>query len=103
MYMSVQLAMSAEEQKRLIAYNRMRESNCWLETKLESTWLRPQRRHFPQSNRSSMENYIVDKHEYISGRTSWIRITPPQNREKRHFPEKGKRIYTVLWINITAT
>lgn len=84
--------MTTEEQKALIEYNKMRESRCWLEGKTESTWLRPQRRHYPQFNRSSIDNYREEKHEIDTGRTSWVAITPPQHKERRHFPEKSKLI-----------
>ncbi|XP_042303991.1 spermatogenesis-associated protein 45 [Sceloporus undulatus] len=85
---SVKPPMAEDEKKRVLAYNKMRESYCWLEGKNESTWLRPERRHYPQSNRTSLEKFIEEKHEYDSGRTTWIKITPPDHKEKRHFPEK---------------
>uniref|UniRef100_A0A8C5RZI3 Uncharacterized protein n=1 Tax=Laticauda laticaudata TaxID=8630 RepID=A0A8C5RZI3_LATLA len=76
--------------KRLLEYNKIRESRCLLEGKSEMYWLRPQKKHYPQSNRASLENYKEEKQEYDSGRTSWIKVTPP-NKEKRHFPEKSKK------------
>ncbi|XP_061482430.1 spermatogenesis-associated protein 45 [Rhineura floridana] len=85
--------MAADEKKLLIEYNKMRESGCLLEGKSETAWLRPQRRHYPQSNRTSVENYGEEKHEYVSGRTSWITIFPPEHKEKRHFPEKNNAIF----------
>lgn len=88
--------MATDEKKLLIEYNKMRESKCWLEEKSESTWLRPQRRHFLQSNRASQENYVVEKKdEHDSGRTSWIKITT-EYKERRHFPEKSKLVYNYI-------
>ncbi|XP_072846270.1 spermatogenesis-associated protein 45 [Pogona vitticeps] len=84
--------MAADEKKLLVEYNKLRESNCWLEEKSESTWLRPQRRHYPHWNQASQEKYIEKKKEYNSGRTSWIKITP-EYKEKRHFPEKNNAIF----------
>uniref|UniRef100_A0A8D0E008 Uncharacterized protein n=1 Tax=Salvator merianae TaxID=96440 RepID=A0A8D0E008_SALMN len=85
----------ANEKKLLIEYNKMRESGCLLEGKSESTWLRPQRRHYPQSNRPSPENYVEEKREdkYDAGRNSWITIIPTYHREKKHFPEKNHAIF----------
>ncbi|XP_044277495.1 spermatogenesis-associated protein 45 [Varanus komodoensis] len=85
--------MAADEKRRLIEYNKMRETMCLLEGKSESTWLRPQRRHYPQSNRTSIENYQEQKHDSDSGRTSWVTILPTHHREKRHFPEKNNAIF----------
>uniref|UniRef100_A0A8C6X3F2 Uncharacterized protein n=1 Tax=Naja naja TaxID=35670 RepID=A0A8C6X3F2_NAJNA len=88
--------MAEDVKKRLLEYNKMRESRCLLEGKSEMYWLRPQKKHYPQSNRASLENYKEEKQEYDSGRTSWIKITPP-NKEKRHFPEKSKFAHIKLF------
>ncbi|XP_025020811.1 spermatogenesis-associated protein 45 [Python bivittatus] len=85
--------MAEDEKKHLLEFNNMRESRCLLEGKSEISWLRPQRRHYPQSNRASVENYKEEKHEYDSGRTAWLKITPPHYKEKRHFPEKNNAIF----------
>ncbi|XP_070590543.1 spermatogenesis-associated protein 45 [Erythrolamprus reginae] len=85
--------MAKEMKKRLVEYNKMRESRCLLEGKSETAWLRPQRKHYPQTNRASVEEFKEEKKEYDSGRTSWIKITPPEHREKRHFPEKNNAIF----------
>uniref|UniRef100_A0A670I4W3 Uncharacterized protein n=1 Tax=Podarcis muralis TaxID=64176 RepID=A0A670I4W3_PODMU len=71
------------EKKLLIEYNKLRDPGCWLEGKSETAWLRPQRRHYPFSNRNSAEIFKIVKHEYISDRASWITIAPPENKEKR--------------------
>ncbi|XP_034283683.1 spermatogenesis-associated protein 45 [Pantherophis guttatus] len=84
--------MAESVKKRLLEYNKMRESKCLLEGRSEISWLRPQKKHFPQSNRASVENYKEEKQEVDSGRTSWIKITPPP-KEKRHFPEKNNAIF----------
>ncbi|XP_053239190.1 spermatogenesis-associated protein 45 isoform X1 [Podarcis raffonei] len=85
--------MAKDEKKLLIEYNKMRDPGCWLEGKSETAWLRPQRRHYPFSNRNSAEIFKIVKHEYISDRASWITIGPPENKEKRHFPEKSHAIF----------
>ncbi|XP_053165875.1 spermatogenesis-associated protein 45 [Hemicordylus capensis] len=93
------MAAPANDRQLLLDYNKMRETNCLIEGTNESTWLRPQRRHYPQSNCSSEENYRKEKHKYVSDRTSWIKITPPKNREKRHFPEKNHAILDDLFLD----
>ncbi|XP_074844717.1 spermatogenesis-associated protein 45 [Carettochelys insculpta] len=80
--------MGDAEKKRLIELNLTRDSLCMVEGKTDSTWLRPQRRHFPQSNRSSLENYTEKEEEPDCGRTSWITLTPFHHKERRHFPER---------------
>ncbi|XP_032071328.1 spermatogenesis-associated protein 45 [Thamnophis elegans] len=84
--------MAKDAKKRLLEYNKLRESRCLIEGNNETCWLRPQKKHYPQSNRASVENYKEEKKEYDSGRTSWIKITP-LNKEKRHFPEKNNAIF----------
>ncbi|XP_054859983.1 spermatogenesis-associated protein 45 [Eublepharis macularius] len=85
--------MTAEDKKLLLEYNKLRETKCLLEGKSETSWLRPQRRHFPQSNRSSIEKVREEKQEFNSGRTSWITINPPHHKERRHFPERNNAIF----------
>ncbi|XP_077194960.1 spermatogenesis-associated protein 45 [Paroedura picta] len=85
--------MAADNKKLLIEYNKLRETNCQLEGKSETSWLRPQRRHFPQSNRSSVEKVREEKPESDTGRTSWITVIPPRHRERRHFPERNNAIF----------
>ncbi|XP_015671440.1 spermatogenesis-associated protein 45 [Protobothrops mucrosquamatus] len=85
--------MAEDEKRQLLEYNQMRESRCLLEGKSETSWLRPQKKHFPQSNQASAENYKEEKKEDDSGRTSWIKITPSDHKEKRHFPEKNNAIF----------
>lgn len=85
--------MAADNNKLLIEYNKLRETNCLLEGKSETTWLRPQRRHFPQANRCSVEKVREKKQEPDSGRTSWVTVTPVRLKERRHFPERSKFIY----------
>uniref|UniRef100_A0A8C4J6T8 Uncharacterized protein n=1 Tax=Dromaius novaehollandiae TaxID=8790 RepID=A0A8C4J6T8_DRONO len=67
--------------KHLIALNMARESRCLVEGRNDSTWLRPQRRHFPQKPKPD------------SGRSSWAEVTSLHHKEKRHFAEISKFIY----------
>lgn len=92
--------MAEDEKRQLLEYNQMRESRCLLEGRSETCWLRPQKKHFPQSNRASAENYKEEKQECDSGRTSWIKTTPPHHKEKRHFPEKSKCTYCTSNIEL---
>ncbi|KAG6928817.1 spermatogenesis associated 45 [Chelydra serpentina] len=86
--------MGDAEKKRLIELNMTRDSLCMVEGKGDSTWIRPQRRHFPQSNRSSLENYKEKEPELDTGRSSWTTLTPLYHKERRHFPERSK-LYTL--------
>uniref|UniRef100_A0A8C3FTK2 Spermatosis associated 45 n=2 Tax=Emydidae TaxID=8476 RepID=A0A8C3FTK2_CHRPI len=85
--------MGDAEKKRLIELNMTRESLCMVEGKGDSTWLRPQRRHFPQSNRSSLETYREKEPELDTGRSSWTALTPLHHKERRHFPERNNAIF----------
>nr|XP_056708434.1 spermatogenesis-associated protein 45 [Euleptes europaea] len=85
--------MAADDKKLLIEYNKLRETKCLLEGKSEMYWMRPQRRHFPQSNRSSLEKVREEKEESESERNSWITITPLHHKERRHFPERNNAIF----------
>lgn len=84
--------MAEDEKKLLIEYNKLRETKCLLEGKSETSWLRPQRRHFPQTNRCSVEKVKEEKQEFKTGRTSWVTIGPPYHKERKHFPERSKFI-----------
>nr|XP_009667274.1 PREDICTED: spermatogenesis-associated protein 45 [Struthio camelus australis] len=85
--------MSEAAKKHLIALNMAKESRCLVEGQNDSTWLRPQRRHFPQSNRSSLENLREKEPQPDSGRSSWTEVTCLYHKERRHFPERSKFIY----------
>uniref|UniRef100_A0A8C8VL36 Uncharacterized protein n=1 Tax=Pelusios castaneus TaxID=367368 RepID=A0A8C8VL36_9SAUR len=88
-YMRVKCMAEHKDLFRLIELNMTRDSLCMVEGKNDSTWLRPQRRHFPQSNRSSLENYREKEPEPDTGRSSWTALTPPHHKERRHFPERN--------------
>ncbi|XP_048366175.1 spermatogenesis-associated protein 45 [Sphaerodactylus townsendi] len=85
--------MAADNKKLLIEYNKLRDTKCLPEGKSEVSWLRPQRRHFPQSNRSSVEKVRDDEEKCETDRTSWITIAPPHHKERRHFPERNNAIF----------
>ncbi|XP_014430761.1 spermatogenesis-associated protein 45 isoform X1 [Pelodiscus sinensis] len=93
--------MGESEKKRLIELNMTRDSLCMVEGKGDSTWLRPQRRHFPQSNRSSLENYREKEPEPDTGRSSWTALTPPHHKERRHFPERRFLLRCCLHLPFT--
>uniref|UniRef100_A0A8C3T276 Uncharacterized protein n=1 Tax=Chelydra serpentina TaxID=8475 RepID=A0A8C3T276_CHESE len=86
--MTSELLLIYSKKKRLIELNMTRDSLCMVEGKGDSTWIRPQRRHFPQSNRSSLENYKEKEPELDTGRSSWTTLTPLYHKERRHFPER---------------
>ncbi|XP_025928186.1 spermatogenesis-associated protein 45 [Apteryx rowi] len=85
--------MSEAAKKHLIALNMARESRCLSEGQNESAWLRPQRRHFPQSNRSSLETRREKEPKPDSGRSSWTEVTSLHHKERRHFPERNNAIF----------
>ncbi|XP_032661051.1 LOW QUALITY PROTEIN: spermatogenesis-associated protein 45 [Chelonoidis abingdonii] len=93
--------MGDAEKKRLIELNMTRESLCMVEGKSDSTWLRPQRRHFPQSNRSSLETYREKEPELDTGRSSWTALTPLHHKERRHFPERRFLLSHCLCLPLT--
>uniref|UniRef100_A0A7M4DVX6 Uncharacterized protein n=1 Tax=Crocodylus porosus TaxID=8502 RepID=A0A7M4DVX6_CROPO len=92
---TIQRSTDGNAKKRLIELNVMRESMCMVEGKSNSAWLRPQKRHFPQSNRSSLENCRQKDSELgaDSGRVSWMKVTPTNHKERRHFPQRNNAIF----------
>ncbi|XP_025904181.1 spermatogenesis-associated protein 45 [Nothoprocta perdicaria] len=85
--------MSEAAKKHVIALNTEKEPARLVKGRNDSIWLRAERRHFPQSNRGSLEISREKEPEPDSGRSSWIEVTCLYHKEKRHFPERNNAIF----------
>ncbi|XP_044529835.1 spermatogenesis-associated protein 45 [Gracilinanus agilis] len=73
--------------QQLMDINEQRNSWCIVESLNNVTWLRPQKRHYLQTQHmctTEIQEKITD-----TGRSSWADLTHPAHREKRHFPERN--------------
>ncbi|XP_010640857.1 spermatogenesis-associated protein 45 [Fukomys damarensis] len=79
-------------QRLLKEINEKRESNCLVERSNQVSLLRVQKRHFSGAYQSftytQLKEPVPD-----SGRNSWVQLSLPVHRERKHFPPKNNAIF----------
>ncbi|XP_056671878.1 spermatogenesis-associated protein 45 isoform X2 [Monodelphis domestica] len=76
--------------QQLLDINEQRNSWCIVESLNNVTWLRPQKRHYLQTQH--MGTTEIEQNITETGRSSWAE-THPVHRERRHFPERNNAIF----------